>query len=75
MSGTLFHIVIVVLVVVFLILLAIFERMGESKGKRNTEEKAMMLLHKVEGLVEEGKTKKALRLLADILCMRLKSVI
>jgi hypothetical protein len=38
------------------------ERMGVGRGKRETESQTMLLLVKVEGLLEEGKVKKALRL-------------
>lgn len=38
--------------------------MGEERGRRETEEKTMSLLYHVEGLLEEGKAKKALRLVS-----------
>ena len=38
------------------------ERMGVGRGKREAESRTMLLLYKVEGLLEEGKVKKALGL-------------
>ena len=64
MSVTAFTTVIGVLIVVFIILAIFFEHLAKDRTTRDTEEKTILLLYKVEGLLEEGKTKKALRLVS-----------
>jgi hypothetical protein len=64
MPVTVFGAVIGILIFIFLILAWFFERAAKDRATKDTEEKAMLLLYKVERLIEERKDKKALKLLS-----------